>query len=99
MKSDKHQQKSPPDSDRSKQKTLHFQPVDKTDAEKEKESKKVQQTLDKTVLSDDVTKSEIMWALEVHRSTFFCTLTAHMRINLLFLLQCSMTVRLPGISS
>lgn len=73
MKSDKHQQKSPPDSDRSKQKTLHFQPVDKTgetDAEKEKESKKVQQTLDKTVLSDDVTKSEIMWALEVLRNNY-----------------------------
>ena len=79
MKSDKHQQKSPPDSDRSKQKTLHFQPFDKTgetDAEKEKESKIVQQALDKTVLSDDLTKSEIMWALEVcaNKSTLFATM-------------------------
>ena len=49
-----------------------FNPLIKLEkhAEKEKESKKVQQTLDETVLSDDVTKSEIMWALEVLRNNY-----------------------------
>ena len=50
---------------------------------KKKKSKKVQQTLCKTVFSDDVTKSEIMWAVLrnnysyhscANKSTLFATM-------------------------